>query len=65
MPGDGNHIDLACATYALANAASEQTISTVIRSRDLSKKGPERQQDRYVERTLSRAVRFVEIECGR
>jgi hypothetical protein len=63
--GDGNRIDLAWATYALANGASEQIISTVIRSRDLSKKGNERRQAQYVERTLSKATRFVEIERGR
>jgi hypothetical protein len=63
--GDGNRVDLAWATYALANGASERVVSTVIRSRDLTKKGDERRQAQYVERTISKAARFVEIERGR
>ncbi len=53
--GDGNRIDLAYAVYAFAHGATEQEVRAMIASRDLSKKGPEKRQREYVERTIRKA----------
>lgn len=53
--GDGNRIDLAYAVYALSHGVSETSVSTMIRSRDLSKKGSEERQIAYAARTVSKA----------
>ena len=53
--GDGNRIDLAFAIYGLSHGMSEDDIRSAIASRDLSKKGPERRQAEYVDRTIRKA----------
>lgn len=53
--GDGNRIDLAYAVYALAHGVSEADVRSAIASRDLSKKGPEERQLKYIERTIRKA----------
>lgn len=58
--GDGNRIDLAYAVYALSHGASEISVSTMIRSRDLSKKGSEERQIAYAARTISKARQRIE-----
>jgi hypothetical protein len=64
--GDGNRIDLAYAVYALSHGATEEEIATGIRTRDLSKKGPEHRQQDYVERTIRKAsTSLLEPSRGR
>jgi RepB DNA-primase from phage plasmid len=59
--GDGNRIDLAYAIYALSHHVPEEEIRAAIGSRDLSKKGLERRQRDYINRTLEKAHAL----CGR
>jgi hypothetical protein len=54
--GDGNRVDLAYAVYALSHGATQEEIAAAIRTRDLSKKGPEHRQQDYVERTIRKAA---------
>lgn len=54
--GDGNRIDLAYAIYALSHGVSEDQVRSAIASRDLTKKGTEKRQAEYVERTLTKAL---------
>ena len=54
--GDGNRIDLAYAVYALAHGVSETSIQASIASRDLAKKGDERRQNAYIDRTVRKAI---------
>jgi hypothetical protein len=63
--GDGNRIDLAWAIHALSHGANEDEVAAAIRSRDLSKKGTQRRQDEYVERTLRQAARRLGADLGR
>ena len=63
--GDGNRIDLAWAIHALSHGAAEEEVAAAIRSRDLSKKGSQRRQDAYVERTLVQAARRLGAARGR
>jgi hypothetical protein len=63
--GDGNRIDLAWAIHALSHGAAQEEVAAAIRSRDLSKKGSQRRQDAYVERTLVQAARRLGAERGR
>lgn len=58
--GDGNRIDLAYAVYALSHGVSEGSVSTMIRNRDLSKKGSEERQIAYAARTVSKARQRIE-----
>jgi hypothetical protein len=58
--GDGNRIDLAYAIYALLHNVPEEEIRAAIASRDLSKKGLERRQRDYINRTVEKARAF----CG-
>jgi RepB DNA-primase from phage plasmid len=53
--GDGNRIDLAYAIYALSHNVPEEEIRAAIGSRDLRKKGLERRQRDYINRTLEKA----------
>jgi hypothetical protein len=53
--GDGNRIDLAYAVYALSHGVTEADIRAAIASRDLTKKGSERRQQEYIDRTLEKA----------
>jgi hypothetical protein len=57
--GDGTRIDLAYSIYALAHGASESAVSEVIRSRDLSHKGNEERQAKYVDRTIRKVLSVV------
>lgn len=54
--GDGNRVDLAYAVYALAHGAPETAVRASIASRDLAKKGDERRQDAYIDRTMQKAI---------
>lgn len=64
--GDGNRIDLAYAVYALSHGMKTEEVADAIRSRDLSKKGPEHRQQDYVERTIRKAsARLIEPSHGR
>jgi hypothetical protein len=53
--GDGNRIDLAYAIYALSHNVVENEVRAAIASRDLTKKGSERRQQDYINRTLEKA----------
>ena len=53
--GDGNRIDLAYAVYALSHGVGEDEVRRAIGSRDLTKKGPERRQEQYIDRTVEKA----------
>jgi hypothetical protein len=53
--GDGNRIDLAYAIYALSHNVPEEEIRAAIGSRDLNKKGLERRQRDYINRTVEKA----------
>lgn len=57
--GDGNRIDLAYAIYALCHSIAERDIRVAIASRDLAKKGSERRQEDYVNRTIDKARSVV------
>jgi hypothetical protein len=59
--GDGNRIDLAYAIYALSHGVSESEVGAAIRSRDLSKKGNQKRQDDYVDRTIKKALARMEM----
>jgi hypothetical protein len=64
--GDGNRIDLAYAVYALSHGATEEEIAAAIRTRDLSKKGPEHRQQDYINRTIRKAsTSLLEPSRGR
>ncbi len=64
--GDGNRIDLAYAIYALSHGATEAEVAAAIRTRDLSKKGAERRQQDYIERTIRKAgANLLEPSRGR
>jgi hypothetical protein len=62
--GDGNRIDLAYAIYALSHGGTETEVAAAIRTRDLSKKGPEHRQQDYIERTIRKAGGSL-LEPGR
>ena len=63
---DGNRIDLAYVVYALAHGATEAEVAAAIRTRDLSKKGAERRQQDYIERTIRKAgANLLEPSRGR
>lgn len=55
--GDGNRADIAYARYAIARGVPATEIRAAIRTRDLSKKGPEKAQEDYVKRTVEKAAR--------
>lgn len=57
--GDGNRADLAFAIYAISRGETQSTIEAAIRSRDLSKKGNQRRQMDYVQRTIRKAMTAV------
>ena len=64
--GDGNRIDLAYAIYALSHGATETEVTAAIRTRDLSKKGPEHRQQDYIKRTIRKAgATLLEPSRGR
>lgn len=63
--GDGNRIDLAYAIYSFSHGVCESKIENDIRSRDLSKKGSLESQNRYLKRTLEKALRFSSFDLGR
>jgi hypothetical protein len=52
---DGNRIDLAYAIYAVTRGLSQDSVAIAIRSRDLSKKGPDARQQAYTSRTIAKA----------
>jgi hypothetical protein len=57
--GDGNRIDLAYAVYALAHGVSEADVRAAIAPRNLSKKGNERRQIDYLNRTIAKAAATI------
>jgi hypothetical protein len=59
--GDGTRIDLAYAIYAFSHGLDSETVTTALRSRDLTHKGTERRQKDYVERTIRKAVEAVDV----
>jgi hypothetical protein len=59
--GDHTRVDLAYAVYALSHGLNAEAVIGVLRSRDLSHKGPERRQEEYVERTIRKALSAVEL----
>lgn len=63
--GDGNRIDLAFAIHALARGVSETAVRAAIQSRDLSKKGSERRQSSYVDRTIDKARQQLRLSLWR
>lgn len=58
---DGNRIDLAFALYALSRGVSEDEVRRAIATRDLSKKGQEKRQQQYIDRTVSKARSITEL----
>jgi hypothetical protein len=64
--GDGTRIDLAYAIYAISRGATDVEVGGTLRSRDLSHKGDEKRRNDYVDRTIRRALKTVELaEHGR
>jgi hypothetical protein len=53
---DLHRADAAFATYALSHGMSKDAVAAAIASRDLTKKGNERQQEAYINRTIARAL---------
>lgn len=62
--GDMNRVDLAYAVYALAHDVAEVDVRAALASRDLAKKGNEKRQSDYIERTLGKAVRAIGRQRG-
>jgi hypothetical protein len=60
--GDETRVDLAFAIYALSHGASDDQVAAILRHRDLSHKGDEKRQHQYVDRTITKAFRMVEIK---
>lgn len=57
--GDNHRVDQAYAIYALSHGLNASEVGGEIASRDLSKKGSERQQHDYVRRTIEGAERYI------
>jgi len=56
---DGNRIDLAYALYALSHRVAENEVRSAIASRDLSRKGNEKRQHDYIDRTVEKAWKAI------
>lgn len=58
--GDATREDLAFAIYALAHGADAGQVSVELRSRDLSHKGDDKRQNKYVDRTIAKAISLTD-----
>lgn len=64
--GDGTRVDLAYAVYAFSHGLDADSVSSALRSRDLSHKGTEQRQIEYIERTIRKALSVIHApEHGR
>jgi hypothetical protein len=59
LGGDGNRIDMAYANWALDHGVPEHEVRAEISSRDLSKKGGQRGQKAYLDRTIKAAYKYI------
>lgn len=59
LGGDGNRIDMAYANWALDHGVPEHEVRSEIGSRDLSKKGGQRGQKAYLDRTVKAAYKYI------
>lgn len=59
LGGDGNRIDMAYANWALDHDVPEHEVRTEIATRDLSKKGGQRGQKAYLDRTIKAAYKYI------
>jgi hypothetical protein len=59
LGGDGNRIDMAYANWALDHGVPEHEVRSEIASRDLSKKGGQRGQKAYLDRTIKAAYKYI------
>jgi hypothetical protein len=57
--GDGNRIDLAYANWALDHGVPEHEVRAEIATRDLRKKGGQRGQKAYLDRTIKAAYKYI------
>jgi RepB DNA-primase from phage plasmid len=57
--GDGNRIDMAYANWALDHGIPEHEVRSEIATRDLSKKGGQRGQKAYLDRTIKAAYKYI------
>jgi hypothetical protein len=57
--GDGNRIDMAYANWALDHGVPEHEVRAEIATRDLSKKGGQRGQKAYLDRTIKAAYKYI------
>ena len=59
LGGDGNRIDMAYANWALDHGVPEHEVRSEIATRDLSKKGGQRGQKAYLDRTIKAAYKYI------
>ena len=59
LGGDGNRIDMAYANWALDHGVPENEVRAEIATRDLSKKGGQRGQKAYLDRTIKAAYKYI------
>jgi len=59
LGGDGNRIDMAYANWALDHGVPEHEVRAEIATRDLSKKGGQRGQKAYLDRTIKAAYKYI------
>ena len=59
LGGDGNRIDMAYANWALDHGVPEHEVRVEITTRDLSKKGGQRGQKAYLDRTIKAAYKYI------
>ena len=59
LGGDGNRIDMAYANWALDHGVPEHEVRDEIATRDLSKKGGQRGQKAYLDRTIKAAYKYI------
>ena len=56
---DGTRVDLAYAVYAFSHGIDANTVTSALRSRDLSHKGSEQRQTEYIARTIRKALSAI------
>ena len=59
LGGDGNRIDMAYAIWAIDHGVPEHEVRAEIATRDLSKKGGQRGQKAYLDRTIKAAYKYI------
>ena len=59
LGGDGNRIDMAYTIWAIDHGVPEHEVRAEIATRDLSKKGGQRGQKAYLDRTIKAAYKYI------